>query len=138
MFDRDILLQKVNSIQKYIATIDKATENDHDKLSNQIIQDAVVLNLQRAIQLCIDMGTHLVTSLHWELPSSFREIFIILQRNDVINEELATKMIGFRNIAVHDYQKINLNILKKIIIYYLSDFEQFYSSVLEYCDQLAS
>lgn len=40
-------------------------------------------------------------------------------------------MVGFRNIAVHDYQEINLRILEKILESHLEDFRSFIKSVLE-------
>ena len=41
-------------------------------------------------------------------------------------------MVGFRNIAVHDYQEINLLILQKIIENHLVDFMQFTKTILIY------
>ncbi len=139
MLDRDIILQKINSIQNCLTTITTAVEGDLGKLDNQIIQDAVVLNLQRAVQLCVDMGAHIITNLHWGLASNVRDIFVILKQHNVIDEKLTekmAKMVGFRNIAVHEYQKLNLEILKKIIASHLTDFAEFYRAVLQYCDQL--
>ncbi len=41
-------------------------------------------------------------------------------------------MVGFLNIAVHDYQVINANILKKIIEHHLDDFTSFTKQILAY------
>lgn len=68
--------------------------------------------------------------MHWVaengrgVPNSSREAFDILADHNVIEAELAGKlkaMVGFRNIAVHDYQKINLEILRRIITEHLDD-----------------
>ncbi|MBS0352169.1 MAG: DUF86 domain-containing protein [Proteobacteria bacterium] len=139
VLDRDILLQKVNSIQNCLKTIRKATEHKLENLNNQIVQDAVVLNIQRAVQLCVDMASYMINKLHWGLAASLRELFVILQQNEVIDEKLTEKMIkmvGFRNIALHEYQKLNLEILKKIIVDHLSDFDEFYEAVLKYCERV--
>ncbi len=39
-------------------------------------------------------------------------------------------MVGFRNIAIRDYQAINVEILKKILTTHLKDLEDFYTAVL--------
>ena len=41
-------------------------------------------------------------------------------------------MVGFRNIAVHDYQTIDTDLLKRIIKEHLKDFEEFYSTILQH------
>ena len=41
-------------------------------------------------------------------------------------------MVGFRNIAVHDYQTINLTILEKIVEKHLEDFTDFTKQILKY------
>lgn len=139
MIDRDVILEKINSVQRCLGTILKVTGNDEEKLDDVFIQDVVVLNLQRAVQLCIDMASHLVASLKWGLPSSLKDFFVILQHNNVLDPELTEKMgkmVGFRNTAVHDYQELNINILKSIVRDHLSDFEKFYVKVLNYLDKL--
>lgn len=41
-------------------------------------------------------------------------------------------MVGFRNIAVHDYQKMNLDILVQIIKVHLQDFLTFTQTILKH------
>lgn len=55
---------------------------------------------------------------------SSKETFQILEKNNIISKELSKNlqgMVGFRNIAVHDYQAISLDILQKIIENHLED-----------------
>ncbi len=69
------------------------------------------------------------------LPQSSREAFKLLNQNGIIDNLLASRleaMVGFGNIAVHDYQLINLVIVKKVIEEHLQDFEVFANKVLEY------
>jgi len=92
-----------------------------------------VFNLQRAIQACIDLAAHAVASEHLGLPESVRDNFVILKEKGVIGAELASRMLkmtGFRNIAVHNYQALDLNILKSILVNNLKDIEDFYSALL--------
>ncbi len=71
---------------------------------------------------------HIISQMKLGVPQKSREAFTILSENKVIDEELAVRlkgMIGSLNIAVHDYQALNLNILKKIIEKHLDDFKVF-------------
>jgi uncharacterized protein YutE (UPF0331/DUF86 family) len=40
-------------------------------------------------------------------------------------------MVGFRNVAVHDYQSLNLDIVKSIVVERLGDFAAFARRALE-------
>lgn len=138
MIDRDVILEKINSIQNCLATIQRAVKSNTTALDDIIIQDAVVLNLQRAVQLCIDIAGYLIANLKLGLPVTLKESFFLLRDNKIIDTNLAEtmeKMVGFRNIAVHDYQKLSVDILKSIIHHKLGDFEEFYSAVLNYLDK---
>ena len=61
---------------------------------------------------------HIVAEKRLGLPQTSREAFDLLQDQSIIDEEVAKRlkaMVGFRNIAVHDYQTLNLDILKQIV-----------------------
>ncbi len=66
------------------------------------------------------------------IPQNSRDAFEVLNVNGIINDSLLNKikgMIGFRNIAVHNYQKLNLEVLEKVIENHLGDFEEFVATV---------
>lgn len=95
----------------------------------------VILNLQRAIQNSIDIAAHIVADEGLGIPQELRENFDLLSKKGIIKEELATKlrkMTGFRNIAVHEYETIEIDILKSILQHNLRDIEDFYVRVVEY------
>lgn len=94
-----------------------------------------MLNLQRAIQLTIDIAFHLVASEKLGLPQNLKGAFSLLSAHKIIDSSLANKMehmVGFRNIAVHDYQAIQSEILHKIIKHHLKDIEDFYTQVVNH------
>lgn len=133
MIDRDILIEKTNSIQNCLKRIHDTVKGDLNRVTNLDVQDIIVLNLQRAVQLAIDMASYIVSTERLGTPKSLKDLFQILEQNKYIKHELSNKMqkmVGFRNIAVHDYQAIDPDILKSIISHHLKDFEQFYSEVI--------
>ena len=132
MINRDVLIEKTNSIQNCLKRIHDTVKNDIDLLNTLDVQDIVTLNLQRAIQLIIDMASYIISNEQLGTPHSLKDVFQILERNDLIKRDLSQKMqkmVGFRNIAVHDYQTIDPSILKKIITHHLKDFEEFYDQI---------
>lgn len=133
MLERDVVLSKISIIKNCLNTISKVTGLNPEKLDDMIVQDVFVLNLQRAVQAVIDIA-HIYIAIHgWKLPASYKESFSILEQNGMLDLELARtmqRMCGFRNIAIHNYQELNPDILKTILSRHLKDFEAFYSLIL--------
>ena len=133
MPDKDVVLAKVVAIQKCLRRIKDVTGLDPDRLDEVDNQDIFVLNLQRAIQSAIDLATHIVASEGLGIPDTIRGNFVLLEHAKVVSRSLSRKMqamVGFRNIAIHDYQVLDVDILKAILAKHLKDLEQFYTTVL--------
>ncbi len=135
MVDKDIIFEKVSQIQNCLNRIHEKTGNRPDTLDDFDVQDIFVLNLQRAVQSCIDLASHVVSDEGLGLPDDLKSNFIILERAKIIGKDISLKlqkMVGFRNIAVHDYSHINVEILKSILTENnLADLEEFYSLILK-------
>ena len=132
MPDRDVILAKVATIQKCLERIRDVTSLDPASLDDINRQDIFVLNLQRAVQASIDLASHIVASEGLGLPETVRDNFALLKDKGIIDPEIASrmeKMTGFRNIAIHNYQALNLDILKSILTRNLKDVEVFYTAV---------
>jgi uncharacterized protein YutE (UPF0331/DUF86 family) len=133
MPDKDVVLAKVAAIQKCLRRIKHVTDLDPDRLDELDTQDIFVLNLQRAIQSAIDLATHIVASKGLGISDTIGGNFVLLKHSKIITKSLSKKMqsmVGFRNIAIHDYQALDVNILKAILSKNLKDIEQFYTAVL--------
>jgi uncharacterized protein YutE (UPF0331/DUF86 family) len=134
MIDPDVIIEKTNSIQNCLKRIQDTVKQDLDRLNNLDVQDIVVLNLQRAIQLVLDIAAYIVSEGRLGTPKALRDLFQILEQNHWIHHEISEKMkkmVGFRNIAVHDYQAIDPAILKSILSLHLRDFEEFYEAIIK-------
>ena len=133
MPDRDVVMAKVAVVQKCLRRIKDVTNLDPESLDDIDKQDIFVLNLQRAVQAVIELAVHIVASEGLGLPDAIRDNFRLLCENKIIPKDLARKMermVGFRNIAVHDYQSINKDILKDILTKHLPNLEEFYTVIL--------
>ena len=131
----DVILNKVNTIERCLKRINEEYANTPSNLKNYTIQDSIVLNLQRACEASIGLAMHIVAEKKLGLPQTSRDAFSFLEENGILSSNLSHKMksmVGFRNIAVHDYQELNLVILQKIIEGHLSDFTEFTKTILDY------
>ncbi|ABQ91318.1 type VII toxin-antitoxin system HepT family RNase toxin [Roseiflexus sp. RS-1] len=133
MIDPDIVLAKVAIIQRCLDRIRSVTHLDPNRLEDIDTQDIFVLNLQRAIQAAIDLGAHTLASQGRDMPATLREIFVALAEQGLLSSAVARamqNMCGFRNIAVHDYRKLSLDVLKSILVHHLTDLEAYYREIL--------
>nr|WP_156932823.1 DUF86 domain-containing protein [Desulfonatronum lacustre] len=77
-------------------------------------QESVLFNLQMAVQNCIDMAAHIVSENRMGIAGSTNELFYLLEERGIIETELTEKMVravGFRNLVVHEYGKVDLEIV---------------------------
>ncbi len=128
----DVVLNKAATIRRCLQRIREEFTDEVLFRQNFTQQDSVVLNLQRACEASIDIANHLVRKYQLGVPQSSRDSFALLTQRQLIDNQLAInlqKMIGLRNIAVHDYQALNLDIVIHVIKYRLVDFECFIADV---------
>ena len=129
----DIIINKIESIRRCIKRVFE--DYDEEFEYNYTKQDAVILNLQRAIQQTIDLGAYLIKKYKFSTPTKSSEIFEILYQHKIIDKELSLnlqKMVGFRNIAIHEYSNLDLEIVEYVIDERISDIYEFIQKVKEY------
>jgi uncharacterized protein YutE (UPF0331/DUF86 family) len=125
----DIVLQKVARIERCLARVEEEYKNSGEAFDTDYTrQDAAILNLLRACEQAIDLSNHVIRMNKWGIPATSRASFDLLVENHYIPEELGErlkKMVGFRNIAIHEYGILNIKILNKIIREHLDEFKDF-------------
>lgn len=123
----DVVLNKAATIERCLRRVREEVAADPD-LGDQTRQDAAVLNVQRACQAAIDLAMRRARTDGLGVPQDSRDAFRLLVEAGALPADLGTqmqKMVGFRNVAVHDYQALSLPILRAIIARHLEDFEAF-------------
>jgi uncharacterized protein YutE (UPF0331/DUF86 family) len=129
----DVLINKAATIERCVARAREEYHNNPQTFADDYTrQDAAILNIQRACEAALDMGQHLIRRDRLGVPQSARDVFTLLAESDFIDADLAgvlKRMVGFRNIAVHDYQSLQLPIIVSIIQRHLDDFLA-YSKIL--------
>lgn len=116
----DVLLSKKASLERCLRQVGRyytmdtgvAFEKDH------LRQDAIAINLQRAAELTIDIANYLIRTRKLGLPQASRDSFSLLEQEGLIDQETARRlrgMVGFRNVLVHEYTQLDLDIMKDVI-----------------------
>lgn len=140
--DPDVIMKKLEALGRCLARIrSNAPANATALKANMDAQDIIVVNLERAVQQCVDIGSHLLADVPGSSPSTMTAVFEELAKTSLIPDDLASKLthaVGFRNIAVHEYDELDWDIVQSIITKGLVDFEVFARYVLEVIDTQAA
>ncbi|MEX6702746.1 DUF86 domain-containing protein [Peribacillus frigoritolerans] len=131
----DVILNKISVIERCMNRIRDVYDNDAGSLKNFIIQDSIILNIQRACEASIDLAMHIVAEQRLGLPQTSRDAFDMLHSALVIDENTVKRlkaMVGFTKIAVHDYQTVNIDSLQQIIENHLGDFTDYTKQILKF------
>lgn len=132
--DREVIEQKIEALRRCVDRVrQKSPATAAALASDPDAQDILTLNLSRAVQLCVDIGAHLISAQNQPAPDTMGQTFDVLADMGVITAELAVRMkkaVGFRNIAVHNYEAINWEIAHAIATRHVSDFAAFAVAVV--------
>lgn len=125
----DVILNKAATIERCVKRVRDLYADDDANLFEDITrQDAIVLNLQRSCEAAIDLAMHLVRRRRLGVPQESREAFSLLAEAGALDPPLAAtlaRMVGFRNLAVHEYQALQMPIVRAIIREQLADLLEF-------------
>ncbi|UOF91097.1 DUF86 domain-containing protein [Fodinisporobacter ferrooxydans] len=129
----DVVLNKSQIIERCIRRIQEEYEGTFDNLLNYTKQDSIILNIQRACEAAIDLAMYVVALKKIGVPQHSRDAFDLLYKDNLIDKQMRdalSAMVGFRNIAVHNYQEVEIEIIQKIIEHHLADIVAFKSKIV--------
>ena len=127
----DITLNKAAIIERALRRM-REEYQANPELDDYTHVDAMTLNVERACQAAIDLAMHVAAQQRLGMPQSSAEAFQLIHQADYIDKELLKEMIamtGFRNIAIHEYQQMDMSVLRKIA-------ETRWRSLVAYCQAL--
>lgn len=134
--DRAVIGQKLESLRRCLGRIRSKQPFDAEQLAGDFdLQDIVALNLTRAVQLSVDVATHIVAGLELTAPGTMGESFDRLAQVKLIDVKLAQQLkaaVGFRNVAVHNYSSVNWQMVHSIALNHLQDFDAFANAVVQH------
>jgi uncharacterized protein YutE (UPF0331/DUF86 family) len=127
----DVCLNKAAIIERAIGRALEEYSLD-PKLESYTHIDAMILNIERACQAAIDLAFHIIATDRLGMPQTSSDAFRLLLKGELIGRDTARDMIamtGFRNIAVHEYQIMDMSILRAIG-------EERWRSLVTFCREL--
>jgi uncharacterized protein YutE (UPF0331/DUF86 family) len=135
MVDRDLLIAKAASVKNHLKRIEARRGNSLQNFITDIDrQDIVLFNMQMAIQNCVDIAALIVGEKGFGIPGSTNELFYMLEENGFLPLEIAEKMaraVGFRNLMVHEYAKIDIEQVYTFAQGHLDDFTDYLVSIFQ-------
>jgi uncharacterized protein YutE (UPF0331/DUF86 family) len=128
-----VIKTKLESLRKCLDRIETKKPKTLDDLLQDIdVQDIIALNLERSVQLCVDIANHILSSLDDAPAMSMAESFERLSEKKIIPDELGKnlkKAVGFRNLSFHAYDKIDWHLVWNILEGDLMDIVRFLECV---------
>jgi len=127
--DADVIAAKLESLRRCISRVEARCPATAAALATDVdAQDTVALNLSRAVQLCVDLALHRISTGGDAAPATMGGAFDTLVANGTLGSELAKRMksaVGFRNLAVHQCEAMDCAIVHAICTRHLDDFRMF-------------
>lgn len=131
----DVLHQKIESLRNCIERIEsKKPFTAEDLRKNFDLQDIISINLERAVQTCVDLASHLLAENNGPTPVTMAQAFTLLADKKIISEEVSSalvKSVGLRNLLVHEYSKIDWEIVARVANEHLDTFRNFAREILQ-------
>jgi len=127
----DIALNKGAIIERALRRMKQEYEAN-PQLDNYTHVDAMTLNVERACQAAIDLAMHIVARRRLGMPQSSAQAFELLYEAGCISQDVMkdmAAMTAFRNIAIHEYQRMDVSVLRHIA-------ETRWRSLVAYCRSL--
>ena len=131
--DRDIIMRKLDSLARCVRRIEEKRPATLDELLKDVdIQDILSINLERAVQVSVDIGAHVIADLSVPPPRTMGDVFAVLTAEKLISEESGLALqraVGFRNLSVHAYDQVDWERVFDIVHQRLDDFRKFADAI---------
>lgn len=134
MVDKTLILRKLADLQEYIEQLGeysniKVSEYSTDWKTQRIVERT----LQMMVEICADIASHIISDSGLRVPKTYVDTFKVLYENKIIAKGLFAKMekmAKFRNIIVHQYDKVDGEIIIGILKKDMNDFVKYKDAVI--------
>jgi uncharacterized protein YutE (UPF0331/DUF86 family) len=134
----DVIYYKLEILKRYVDRIKSKTPHSSAELAEMIdCQDIILMNLQRSVKICVDIAAYILANSNIPPPMTMQDAFYQLNMLEIISKETFEKMqrsVGFRNIAIHEYDEINWEIVFSILCHHVDDFKAFAKEIFQWVE----
>ena len=135
MLDKNLILRKLSELEDYQSQLEEYKNITVNAYNNDWkVQRIIERTLQLMIEICVDISHHIISAKKYRIPTSYSDTFLVLFEQQVFDEALLGRlqqMAKFRNILVHNYEKVDPEIVIPLLKQNLNDFTLFGNSILE-------
>jgi len=135
MVDKALVLRKLSELEEYLGQIREYTNITIEQYSSDWkIQRIIERTLQMMIETCVDVAGHIISDREYRIPKSYADTFRVLHEENILEKELfetMDKMAKFRNIVVHNYDKVDTSIVVIILTKHLDDFLTYKNAIIK-------
>jgi len=135
MVDRDLVLRKAADLDLYLEQLTPYASLEIEAYkADWRTQRIVERTLHLAIELCLDLADHVVADRRLRVPESGADAFRVLSEGSLLPDDLGRalgQMVGFRNILVHDYARLDPAIVLKVLRTDVQDLRRFRDFVVQ-------
>jgi uncharacterized protein YutE (UPF0331/DUF86 family) len=135
LVDKDLILAKAGSAKSHLnRVLEKRNVNLDSFIKDIDRQEIILFNIQTAVQNCIDIAAHIISEESFGVPGSTTEMFYLLEKNGYLDNDLTQKMVkavGFRNLIVHEYGKIELEQVFEIAQDDINDLNEYLKAIIK-------
>ena len=136
MVDRTLILRKLSALEEYLKQIEEYRAISADQYAKDWkTQRVIERTLQMMVEICIDIAGHIISDKRYRVPISYADSFSVLAENKIVDNNLSQsleKMAKFRNVVVHDYDRIDGEIVIGILRNNIDDFLGFKDAVVNF------
>ena len=137
--DRRVIEAKLERLRRCVQRLEHKRPSTPEALAtDDDLQDILSVNLERAVQLCVDIAAHIIADREISAPTTMAAAFEALHTLHILQSDLSNSMkkaVGFRNIVVHNYQEIDWEIVFHICHHKLDDFRAFALAIMPILSQ---
>jgi uncharacterized protein YutE (UPF0331/DUF86 family) len=133
--DSDLILARAGSVRSHLKRVFEKRNVDLDGFLKDIDrQESILFNIQMAVQNCIDIAAHIISENGLGVPGSTTEMFYLLEKHGYLNHDLTGRMVkavGFRNLIVYEYGKIELEQVYEIAQNDITDLNEYLKAIIK-------
>jgi len=140
MPDSEVIKSKLRYLREYLGDL-----HEYEAISltayrkNKKDQRFVERTLQLACECCLDIASHIISRQGMREPRDNKDLFLVLFEGNIISEPIYTamvKMAKFRNIIVHDYARIDPEVVIGILRKNIDDIKGFSREIIRHLDSV--
>jgi len=129
MDEKEKVAIKIRSMKKYVDFLRSYKSVTEERLEEDYeLRSAIERNLHLAIESALDIGEVIISAEDFEKPEDYRSVILILGEHKVLPRDFAERFAEaakFRNILVHMYAEVDVEMVYEILQNNLGDFDEF-------------